>query len=74
MLFVTLRVKIHFSHVIYVKFFACHTIGHSPIFICQLPIYCVCVTVYTVYNDHWFDIYLIKNTAKTIILCNNITD
>ncbi len=44
MLFVTLRMKIHFYHVIcmlrfFSKFLLCHTIGHSPIFIFQLPIY-----------------------------------
>ncbi len=45
MLFVTLRMKIHFSHVIcmlsvfFSTFLLCHTIGHRTIFICQLPIY-----------------------------------
>ncbi len=49
MLFVTLRMKIHFSHVIcmlsfFSTFLLCHTIGHSPIFICQLPT-CICPSI-----------------------------
>ncbi len=44
-------------YVFFSSFLLCHTIGHSPIFICQLPIYilymCVCVYVYTMVCQFW---------------------